>query len=1029
MSFHIKKVAFRDDLLSRLAEDLLAVEPGSGQGDLSRALVVLPSARACRTLGHVLLEKSGREALLLPRAMTAAQMFQEEFAAQDLASADIPDDAIRYLLLAHRLEELPWLRERPENGPGLAREFVAFFDEVRLHGRPDLLQAEASVDSVIRLGHVGAAEVLARDIKRLGEVWNIYRQAVPLDSVDMKVAAAAAAETRSQPPVNLMAVAGIGLLDPATARLIRARAAAAGQAWLYLPEKESLLSRFLAATWGPGSNDLDPLAPARKVCLALTGQADPEPVGLESLRKRLDGLGTLDSLWAPAGPVELVPCVDPEQESLFIADRVVNILGSPGGATSRTAVVTNDPVLAARVVAQLRDAGIDVDDTLGQPLAALPAGLLLRFMLRAALTGLRPEYLLEVLTHPYTRRKSTETGREFSTLTLERLLRSSNTLPAGPGELLRLARERDEAAAAAYGQAKHRLEGFVADTVAGFQPLLDLAVGEHPAADYLAAAREAWRLLAPETALTEDRSRADVTAIHRLLARLEKDQALLPVLGLAAFAADLNRLLAAENVPAHRSQGLPVLVAGLVEARLERYDNLIIAGLNEGRFPTRRQRPLFLDSRVRSGLALPLWNDALARDADLFLRLVHNAPRVLLTWSTEDGGQPLLPSAFVERLMLGRPDQSRPEPAAQAPVWRREPVGVQLVQAGQGAFLDEPLDVPALAAVRETGRLSWSGLRTWRECPYRFLLERGLVLRKEEEVQEEFSKADHGSLVHEVMRQFLDPAGIGWTSLAGEQRAIALAELESIARAEFTPEGKTLPGRVLWLNSFLETAPAVVDFELARFQTWRPARLEAEFRMTLADIILWMKIENARGEAASEVPELTAEQENIVLAGVIDRVDVSALGAEQCAVIDYKTGKPPPAKQVKELRDLQVLLYSLAVETGQMQMAVSKPRVTRAFYYEVGRDRVGPPTKPHFDGDRQILLDAAGSLVDLACRATVAGPYPLIPEQRAGEGPTQPPCHYCDFQGVCRIEERPGLPPPVQIRVDKLPATRKGGAF
>ncbi len=30
---------------------------------------------------------------------------------------------------------------------------------------------------------------------------------------------------------------------------------------------------------------------------------------------------------------------------------------------------------------------------------------------------------------------------------------------------------------------------------------------------------------------------------------------------------------------------LPILVAGLVEARLERYDNLIVAGLNESNIP------------------------------------------------------------------------------------------------------------------------------------------------------------------------------------------------------------------------------------------------------------------------------------------------------------------------------------------------------------------------------------------------------------------------------------------------------------
>lgn len=1029
MVFHIKKVAFQEDLLSRLAADLLAVIPASGQGDLSSCMVVLPSARACRTLGHILLEKSGLATLLLPRAVTPAQLVADQAAALGLDTAGVPDDAVRPVVLAHHLAQLDWLADRPENAPGLAREFLAFFDEARIHGRAGLLQGQQALETVLACGHSGAAEVLGKDVLRLGQVWELYRGVVPRDTVDLKVAAGAGAAERPLPAVDFLAVAGVGLLDPATASLIRARADAAGQAWLYLPRCEGLTARFLAATWGPGSEGLDPEAPARQVRRLLTGEDEPEARPEGALRQRLDSLGDLTALWAPAGPLTLAPCLNPEQESLFITEQVVQILQQPGGDRQRTAVVTNDPVLAARVVAQLRDAGIDVDDTLGHPLAGLPAGLLARFMLRAAVTGLRAEPLLEALTHPFTRRRGEETGREFATLTLERILRRQSTLPTGPAELIRLARDHDEKASTVSGEETHRLEEFVSETVAALQPLLDLASGTHPAGSHLAALRSAWRLLAPDTALTEDRTQPDVTALDRLLGRLEKDSGLLPVATLAEFAGDLNRLLAEDNVPDHRAPGLPVLVAGLVEARLERHDHLIIAGLNEGKFPTRRKRPLFLDSRVRAQLGLPQWKEALARDADLFLRLVHNAPQVLLTWSVEDGGQPLLPSPLVERLLLGRPADEQLEPRPAPEVWRRQPVAGEPVQQGQAHFLAESPAVPALAPARRPDHLSWSALRTWRECPYRFLLERGFALRKEEQVQEEFSKADFGSLVHEVLRRFLDPGGIGWAALARDQRDLALKELREQARTVFLPEDRTLPGRVLWLNSFLEWAPGLVDLEAKRFGTWRPARLEAEFELTLGDLLHWMRVEVARGPAEGAIPELTAPQEAIVLAGTIDRVDVSAMGVEECAVLDYKTGKVPPAKQVKELRELQVLLYSLALECGKLGLEGPPPRVSQAGYYAVRAEKPGLPAKPHFDGDRQVLLDAAAALTALACEAADPASYPLIPEQVAGLGPSRLPCTFCDFQGVCRLEERPGLPPPVQIKVDKLPAARKGGLF
>ena len=81
--------------------------------------------------------------------------------------------------------------------------------------------------------------------------------------------------------------------------------------------------------------------------------------------------------------------------------------------------------------------------------------------------------------------------------------------------------------------------------------------------------------------------------------------------------------------------GQEVLVTGTVEARLEKFDNLILAGMAEGKFPARRRRPLFLNSGLRRHLGLPDWRQAASRDAALFLRLLFNAPRVLVTWPTE----------------------------------------------------------------------------------------------------------------------------------------------------------------------------------------------------------------------------------------------------------------------------------------------------------------------------------------------------------------------------------------------------------
>ena len=51
-------------------------------------------------------------------------------------------------------------------------------------------------------------------------------------------------------------------------------------------------------------------------------------------------------------------------------------------------------------------------------------------------------------------------------------------------------------------------------------------------------------------------------------------------------------------------------------------------------------------------------------------------------------------------------------------------------------------------------------------------------------------------------------------------------------------------------------------------------------------------------------------------AAVNDRIDRRRDGSGALAVIDYKTGKPPAARKVHALDELQVLLYAAAAEVG-----------------------------------------------------------------------------------------------------------------
>ena len=95
MTFEIHHSPFEKDLLKHLAQDLQATLPGAQNNDFSKAKVILPSSRACQTLGHVLLESQSGNSILLPQAMTMTQIMEELAVTLGFSSTEYPDDLVR----------------------------------------------------------------------------------------------------------------------------------------------------------------------------------------------------------------------------------------------------------------------------------------------------------------------------------------------------------------------------------------------------------------------------------------------------------------------------------------------------------------------------------------------------------------------------------------------------------------------------------------------------------------------------------------------------------------------------------------------------------------------------------------------------------------------------------------------------------------------------------------------------------------------------------------------------------------------
>jgi len=965
---------------------------------LPRALVLLPSTRACESLRHTLLETSGSDGLLLPRIMTPGSLIDDlEVRLGNIAPVDVPGD-LRAAVLAPRLSTLDWLRDQPGAAAGMAEQMVRLFDELRRHELDP-----GDLDD----GGPAAAERPRRDVARVGESWQLYRSVVPRDDLDRErdiIDALVAVDPWPGVPIHDCFVAGFSDLDPLGARLIRAVAAAAEAAHLLSPEPgDDSLTRLFLASYSDQDAPTHPLSPSRYTAASLLG-VSPETHGRDSRlhRERLADLDDPVDVLRSRGEPLLHACSDPEQESLLAAGLVVEQLKRD--PRSRIAVATADRGLARRIADQLFDAGLDLDVTDGDPLTVHADGRLAWNLLRTALTGLHADTLLELLTHPHVTFGLDRATQARRTLSFEKQVVRGRTSGGGLAGLRRHAAERDAEIRRLRHGAHAEMTELVDDLAGGLEPLIALAAGSPvPVATHVATLRSAWAVVAPDQTFVPDSDDDTLKPARRHLVDLFDDLSRvserMPPLSSADFAALLSRQLGRIQVRPHRLPHLPVQVTGLLEVRLERYDLLVLAGLGETVFPDEpRRRTLWLGRPWREDNDLPDWRWDLGLDAELFLRLIHNGDRVAVTWSREHGGQPTLPSPLIGRLLLAAPEA--PATPSRITPWRKEPLDPDRIRDDQTIFAGEPRARPVHGHSRPLTTVTHTALKTYRECPYRFLLETGYGLREDERVLDELRKKDYGTLAHDALRRFLDQDGPGETALRRADRPAALGALRDAVAEAFATELGHQPQHRLWAATLLAIGDDIVAAEIARARRWRVAAREADFAFTLAALRVWLE---TNGESPSPLPAGTAE---IVFKGRLDRVDLADDAAE-IRVVDYKTGKAPSARKIAGGEDLQLSVYALAVRLDTVDGVPADAALSGAFFGLRKRDVGYKRSRPHLGTEHDLVRDAAVILDAVVAMADRTRAFDLISTDTDPDH-KDAPCRWCAWRGVCRVDEAVG---------------------
>jgi ATP-dependent helicase/nuclease subunit B len=898
-------------LIARFADGALGLAEG---------LILLPSNRARSAVQAAFVRASGA-GLLMPRLAVIGDADLDESVALALDAIDdaepIPPaiDALkRRLMLAGLIEKHSPPGEDAITGAAafqLAEGLGRVIDQ--LHYEEVAPTRLADIESALGdlAGHWQASW---RRLSLLVDQWPVMLAATGhIDRADRRnrLLARVSAGWRETPPTRFVVAAGVTTAAPAIARLLRT-IADLPQGMVVLPgldlgmadEEWDALGPVKPDPEKPGDRPLETHPQYHlKLLLGRMGVSRGE-VQEWAAASEFDGpdarAAFTSLLFAPAAytarwqqardlgegiaGVTAAVFADDGQEAQGIALMMRAALET----SARTAaLVTPDRALATRVAAALARWDISVDDSAGQPLGQTPPGALLLALAEFAAV-FDPVRLMALLGHPLVRAGETRLGWLDQVRRLDLVLRGPGLVPGWSGVTARIGALAADPKARGHSAAQ-AIEPWWADIAAGLGAALAPfeAGAPAPPSVLLGALQSALGWLTGEGVWTGHAGRALSEIFDRwALAKRDGPALVAP----SDFPAMLADLLSGESVRPPYGGHPRLFIWGLLEARLQRADLMILGGLDEGRWPPQQSPDPWLAPGIRRmlGLAAPeRQQGAAAHDfAGAFA-----ARDVVVTRAQRSGGDPAVASRFWLRL------------AALAGELPEAALGGQPVAAlaamidvppGASAPADKPHPVPPLEA--RPDRISVTGVDQLARDPFAFYAAKILRLSELDPLSSGPDAKWFGIRVHKFLQ---DWQSAGLTEGAFDAELVALRAdpaLDSLARAFWLP------------------------------------RIEPSLRWAAERV--WAS-RDERWPVANEVSgKLVVD--GIMLHGTADRVDQAADGT--LAIVDYKTGAAPSAKSTGEGLNSQLgLLGLLAEDAGLGDLA---PEPVGAFeYWELKRDR------------------------------------------------------------------------------------------
>ncbi len=966
-------------MVDALAEGLLQ-RYGEGERDLGDVTVLLPTRRACRSLTDAFLRRSEGRALLLPRIQPLGETDETESAFSldeepaggiaDLPPA-IPDLARRLALCRLILASSRDGERKPAGAALLAGALGDLLDEVQTE-QLDFAALENLVESDLAAHWQVTLEFLRiltdhwpAALDEFGCLDPSARRNALLDALARRWA--------GNPPAGPVIAAGSTGSIPATAALLDV-IARLPEGTVILPGLDVELTeddrraigpthpqygmlRLLdrlgmepkdVCTWSAG---LESACPAERIALIRAALRPPRGDGQRPEK--------LDLEPALAG-VSVVACPGPQEEAGVIALALREALETPGRTA---ALVTPDRPLARRVAAELRRWDIEIDDSAGRPLATTPVGAFLRLTSDCIAQKAAPVPLLAMLKHPLASGGMAAAEFRANVRSLEMAVLRGPRPDAGLDAIIENLNGQENPDEA--------LLRWLTRIASMAKPFATLADGATKAP--VAALLDAHLTFAERLAATDERpgdhrlwTGEDGEAAAGFVSELRDASGQFSEIDGDDYPAFFDVLMRGRVVRPRYGAHPRLHIWGLLEARLQHADLVVMGGLNEGTWPVEPAADPWMSRPMRLRFGLPPAERRIGLSAHDFTQHFC-AEQVLITRAARIGGTPTVPARWLLRLENtlqatggdGAVRRLHGGKAGNLLAWQEK-----INDPGITAPVNRPAPTPPLRA--RPRRLSVTQIETWMRDPYAIFARHILKLEPLESLDADPGAADRGTMIHEALDGFV-------REFPGQ--------LPDDMRSALIGFGERAFGRAL-------AQPGVWAFWWPRYLTivdWFAGQ-EALYRQSVSATST-----EVRGSL-----EIDGPGGPFRLIAKADRVDRLRDGT--LAIVDYKTGAAPGKNDVTLGFAPQLPLEAAIARQGGFENVAAAPVSCLEFWRLTGGDPAGERIAAGDDLE-SLAREALEGLEQLVARFDDPQ-TPYLSRPNAGKAP-----RFSDYEHLARVQE------------------------